>query len=254
MSSIVLRFFLCLLAFAPMVLQAQELNLDKIVAPEDTRPQDFEEYLVQLAWQNSPVNRGLEAIRGIYDLDKSLAKRAWMNDLSASFNLNNISLSQLIDPNLEIPVFFPIYNLQAGFNLGTLLSTKDRVRAAEIRKEIAQFDLDQKKLSTRREVLEAYNSILAAEDVDEIRKSAVKDAKANFVLMSEKFRLSEVDFEQLNQASGSYYAAQESTALSEADIKSTIIRLEELIGISYEEALKYKKKLENRAKSKKGRN
>jgi len=227
--------------------------LDKIVAPEDTRPQDFEEYLVQLAWQNTPVNRGMEAILGIYDLDKSLAKRAWMNDLSASFNLNNISLSQLIDPNLEIPVFFPIYNLQAGFNLGTLLSTKDRVRAAEIRKEIAQFDLDQKKLNTRREVLEVYQGILAAEEVDEIRKMAAKDAKDNYVLISEKFRLSEVDFEQLNQASGSYYAAQEAEALAGSDIKTAIVRLEELIGTSYEEALKYKKKLENRAKSKRGR-
>ncbi len=253
MRVIILRFFLIFLAFLPLAIEAQELDLDKIVAPEDTRPKEFEEYLVQLAWQNSPINRGLEAIRGIYDLDKSLAKKAWMNDLSASFNLNNISISQLIDPNLEIPVFFPIYNLQAGFNLGTLLSTKDRVRAAEIRKEIAQFDLDQKKLSTRREVLEAYNAILAAEEIDDIRKTAAKDAKANYILISEKFRLSEVDFDQLNQASGSYYAAQESTALAEADIKTSIVRLEELIGTSYEEALKYKKKLENREKSKRGR-
>ena len=65
--------------------------------------------------------------------------------------------------------------------------------------------------------------------------------------------MSEVDFDQLNQASGSYYAAQESTALAGADIKTSIVRLEELIGTSYEEALKYKKKLETREKSKRGR-
>ena len=241
-------FFFGLLSVGTV--EAQILNMDKIVPPEDVKPKEFEEYLVQLAWQNTPANRALEAVVGIYEQDKSLAKKAWMNDFSASFNLNNISLSQLINPDLSIPVFFPIYNLQAGFNLGTIFSTKNRIKTAEIRKEIALYELDQKKLIIRRNVLERYSSIQSAEDVREIRLEAEKDAYDNYVLASEKFKISEVSFEELNQASGTYYSAKEASTLSEGDIRLSIVQLEELIGVPYEEALKYKKKLEDRAKRK----
>ncbi len=249
MTRIFKQLFIIGILSLPIFLGAQTFDIDKIVTPEDAQAANFEEYLVQLAWNNSPENKGIIAGLELYELEKQLARKAWMNDLSASFNLNNISLSQLIyKDQIDIPVFFPIYNLQAGFNLGTLLTTKHRVKTAEVRRQIAEFDLDQKKLGTRRAVLEAYAQIIAAEEVMEIRKLAVKDTKASFVLISEKFRLSEVDFEDLNQASGSYYASQESVALAEADTKASIIRLEEYIGIPYKEALKYKKRLDEREK------
>lgn len=227
-----------LVIFTPQS-SSQDLDIDKVVLPEESRPGSFEEYLVQLAWNNTPANKALYYQVELHEQEKMVAKKAWMNDLSATFNLNNISLSQLIyKDQIDVPIFFPIYNVTAGFNLGTLLGRKHTIAIAEQRKLQALTFIDQEKLSIRRQVLESYQSILNARSIYDIRVESERDIYNNYLLMSEKFKISEVDFEAFNQAATSYYTAKEGTQSAKGQINLAIRKIEELIGISFAEAEK----------------
>lgn len=238
---------LSLVVFVQQISFSQDLDLDKIVLPEDVRPKTFEDYLVQLAWKNTPINQSLFYQVELHEQEKLIAKKAWMNDLSATFNLNNISLSQIIyGDQIDVPVFFPIYNVTAGFNLGTLFGRKHFIAIAEQRRLQALTQIDQRKLELRRDVIERYQAIVNARDISEVRRQAERDIYNNYLLMSEKFKISEVSFEDFNQAASSYYASKEGSAVSEGEIAITINRLEELIGIPFEDAEKNKKRYDKK--------
>jgi len=236
-----------LVLFVQQTSFAQDLDLDKIVLPEDVRPKSFEDYLVQLAWKNNPAKDALFFQVELHEQEKFIAKKAWLNDFSATFNLNNISLSQWIfKDQIDVPVFFPIYNVSAGFNLGTILGRKHYIEIAEQRRLQALTTIDQRKLELRRDVLERYQAIINARDISEVRRQAERDIYNNYLLMSEKFKISEVAFEDFNQAASSYYAAKEGSASSEGEIEIAINRLEELIGVPFEDVEKNKKRYDRK--------
>jgi len=238
------------LVFSSTQIFAQELNLDKIVPPEEVRPNNFEDYLVQLAWKNTPINGAFDHQIEIFELDKKIAKKAWMNDMSALFSINDISLSQIVFPDNDRLVLFPIYNIQAGLNLGTIFTTKNRVQAAEQRKLMTLLDKDQKKIKTRRDVLETYQVILNAEEILKVRTENEENVYDNYVLTTEKFKNGEVQFEDLNQSVERLSQAREGVTNATGEIQIAIVRIEELIAIPWEQALKYRKKLEDKEKRK----
>ncbi len=68
----ILCFALCL----PVLMQAQEVDYDMIVKSEDD-VDSFEEYLVYLAWLNSPTAEQMQYRRNIADIQIKEAKLGW---------------------------------------------------------------------------------------------------------------------------------------------------------------------------------
>ena len=200
-------------------------------------PRTFEDYLVQLAWNNSPKNQKLYNQREIAKKEIKLAKRTWTQDITASFNVNEISLSNLIyGDRLDLPVFFPVYNIGASVNLGTFVYRPIKVRIAEEKEKMATFDINQQKLIIRRDVLESYEAYKRAQKILEVRVLAEQDSYGSYLLISEKFKNNDAKFEDFNAASSAYYSAKEGTVQATSEVEVSRIKVEELIGISLEEA------------------
>ena len=219
---------------------AQTINFDKIVPPPETRVKTFEDYLVQLAWANHPDSKILGNEVEIARNKVTLEKKDWTNDVQASFNLNEISLSKLVyGDRIDVPVFYPIYNFTASVNLGAFFTRKHKIKNAQFEQQIAEEEVNVKKLEVRKEVLQRYQKHLLATELTDIRLDAEEDALQVFLLIKERFKLGDAEFEDYNKASSAYISAKEFRFEAVTEKEVSKLELEELIGVSLESARKY---------------
>ena len=246
-----LRLFI-LLAMSSSLLGsaiAQEVNFDNVVAPPDMRPRDFEAYLVQLAWLNQPGNRILELDKQIAEKEVQIQSKKWTNNVLAGFNLNEVSYYNIVNRRALAEagnntfVAFPLYSFSATVSLGDFINNPKKTDIAELQVLQADAALDQQKLLIRREVLAAYTDYLAILRILESRSLLFDDLAAAYVLAEQQFKSDKIDFDEFSRAGGRYRAAEEQRILAEAELQRHIYRLEELIGIDWEMAENYRKRL-----------
>ncbi|MBL7815654.1 MAG: TolC family protein [Saprospiraceae bacterium] len=216
---------------------------------DDVRPLTFEDYLVQLAWQNSFEVEGAKHEMDARSQEISLAKKDWTRNLQAGLNMNDVSFPYFlynslgkrywfgnpIDPT-RIPsvATYPMWNIGAGVNFGDLLVRKNKVKFAENRLKISEADMNSKKQKLRGEVLKRYQEYVSSFDILKVRIQALDAAEANKNQIQSLFSVNKVQFEDYNTANKAYYDALESKVRVEGEIKLKRIALEELIGVKWE--------------------
>ena len=127
--------FLILLAFPAGTQAQQTVDFNKVVTPTETRAREFDQYLVQLAWLNTPDNQIVESERVISEHEAQQAKWQWLDKGQLSVNVNERNVDRLIyinpDPSGNNLVF-PILNISASVNLGDIINIPaERKKAAE---------------------------------------------------------------------------------------------------------------------------
>ena len=227
--------FFILLSFCNF---AQVADFNKIVPDENTRPKTYEDYLVQLAWNNSPQNKILHNEEKIADLEVDLTKREWMDNLGVQWNMNEISLSNIVYPDNELFVALPIWNVTATVELSTVFNRKKKIDISKQKLEITQQNVNLLKMKLRADVLERYYKYKLTLDILKVVTEAEQDANENYILLKELFRDDKADFEELTRASLAYTNAKRSKIESEMEIQLAKVALEELIGVKYEDAEK----------------
>ncbi len=263
--------------FGCFLSKAQVIDFDTLIAPLEQPEILFEDYLVQLAWVNNPENRKSDNLKAIAENNIKLAKWAWVDNIFATFNLNQGNIRPnvlydnmgqvIIDPETDEPVknnqvFYPVWNITASIPLGTFITRPKRVENERERLAMVQLDEDQKKLRIRAEVLNAWVKYSQMADVLLARVAAEEDSEEIYTLMSNLFRSGEEDFESYNIAAQGYHNAREKTILVQNEKRIYKLRLEELIGISLEKAKAYHERrypsrsnsVRDRLKKKKKRN
>jgi outer membrane protein TolC len=220
---------------------AQRTDFDKIVTPVEKRSRDFQEYLVQLAWLNNPSNDNLVRKVKIAESDDELTKMDWLNNLGLTLNLNEANFQNQVstDPGAVKNIFFPRYNFSANFRLGELFNTATKRKINKQKIRIAEGDVNQRKLYIRAEALKRYQDYILAQEVYKTRTQAEEDANAMFVLMSKQFKNGTSRFDEYNQASSTFFNAQEANLRSKSEVTVSKLRLEEMIGMKWEEVQQY---------------
>ena len=228
------------------VANAQQVNFDQIVAPEGQTPRNFEDYLVQLAWTN-----GQEKSIGALDVmiaekEVLLKKKNWMDDVSFSFNLNEVSLENVLDTDKSDNIVInPLYQFTAGVSLSTFFKNKHEREIAEAKVQLTQLDINQKKLRIRQTILALYKRYLLAKEIQKVRVSSEEDALTNYNYANERFKNAQLGLEDLIRAQEAYQNAIEKRLTSETEIELFILEMEEMIGIKWELAERYKDRLKN---------
>ncbi len=91
-------------------------------------------------------------------------------------------------------------------------------------------------MEVRREVLERYQNYLTALEIFNIRIKAQEAASQTYTLLSEQFKRGKAELEDFNKATENYFAAQENRQQAQADVNITKLTLEEMLGVTYEQA------------------
>lgn len=199
--------------------------------PEDSL--GMGEALVELAWKNYPENNVYRHELKREEEIITQAQWSWLNDIGASFNLNEGNLNP--EANTR-NIFFPRYNFRVSLSAGTFINTPSRVRQAKIGKEIAHENVAQQELAIRREVLSRYYVYLYNLDLLKLRMQAMQDVQSAYTVATRSFNRGEISLEEYNQALHARNAAEESRLQAERELVLSKLNLEELIGMSLENA------------------
>ncbi len=211
---------------------AQQTDYDLIVQPVDTKARDFSEYLVQLAWTNWPEGAiALEEVKNAQSDDKNTRKE-WMRDLQATFNLNEANLRA---PDTSSNVFFPRYNFGVNLNLYNILSQKEKNKISKRDIRIAEFNVNRQKLEIRSETLSRYAKFKLAKDILKSRTLVEQDMNATYILVQQLYKNDEKTLEDYTTASAAFFAAQEARMQAETDVLIAKFRVEEMIGLKWEQ-------------------
>ena len=191
----------------------------------------FGEALVILAWENYPENDAyrLEVLREEENITQ--AKWNWMNDIGASFNINEGNINSEATSQ-----FFPRYNFRISFSIGTFVLTPSKVRQAKLSTNIAEENLDQQKLAIRREVLSRYYAYLYNIDLLKIRLQSYQDVHSSYTSATQSFRRGEISLDIYNRALIARDQAQEARLEAERGVLMAKLALEELLGMTLDQA------------------
>jgi outer membrane protein TolC len=225
----ILPFFFGFL-LAPLFVSAQ-IDYNQIVAPEGQRPTSFEDYLVQLAWLNSPETKILEYEKTKEKKEVDLQKMDWMNDVNFGFNINEVSLSNVLQPSPDNLVLYPLYQFSAGVSLGSFTTNKKKREIEEMDVLISDMEANQHKMKIRAETLARYRKLLLSIETLKVRTKAEEDTRNTYQISQQRFKN---DLEDMLRASEAYNNSQEKRLTAETDIQLAIIALEEMIGIKWE--------------------
>lgn len=228
------------LLFSPLIAIGQ-IDYNQIVAPEGTRPTSFEDYLVQLAWMNSPQTKILEYEKSKEQKEVEIQKQDWMDDVRFGFNINEVSLANVLESRENKAnnlVLYPLYQLSATVSLGTFTTNKKKKEFEQYDVLIAEMEGNQHKLTIRAETLARYRKLLLAIETLKLRTKAEEDARNTYQIAQQRFKNAELDMEEMLRASESFNNAQEKRLSAETEIELAILEIEEMIGIKWEIARK----------------
>lgn len=221
----------------------QTIDFNQVVTPEGQRPISFEDYLVQLAWLNNPQTQILAFEKMKAQKEVDLQRMDWMNDVKFNFNINEVSLANVLQPNQDNLVLYPLYQFSTGVSLGSFTTNKKKREIEEMDVKISEMEGNQHKLRIRAETLARYRKLLLSIETLKVRAKAEEDSRNIYNLSQQRFKNAELDLEDLLRASEAYNNAQEKRLAAETDIELSKLSLEEIIGVKWEVAKRYEERL-----------
>lgn len=194
------------------------------------------EELVLLAWNNYPANETLRFAVKQEEETVTQARWDWLNDLSASFNLNEGNLNpEATGDNTNR--FFPRYNFRFSLSVGTFVNTPSKVRRAKLGREIAEEMVGEQQLRMRREVLSRYYNYLYNINMLKLKMQAYQDVYSSYASATQSFTNGEIGLDEYNQALSAKNQAQEGRLEAERTLLLSKLSLEELLGMTLEQAV-----------------
>ncbi|MBK8192920.1 MAG: TolC family protein [Lewinellaceae bacterium] len=225
-------FSLSILLCLNSMLHAQQTDFDFVVQAVEAKARDFSEYLVQLAWLNSPESAFAQDEVKVAQDEAKNTRKEWMRDVQATFNLNEANLRGVDSLG---NVFFPRYNFGVSVNLFNIVSqgSKNKISKREIK--IAEHKVNQRKLAIRAETLSRYASFKLAREIVKTRTLMEQEVYTNFVLVQQLYKTDEKTFEEYIASSSAYYQAQEARMKAENDVLLAKYQIEEIIGLKWDQ-------------------
>lgn len=225
------------LVIVPLFIWVQtfaQVDYNKVILPDNARTEDFGEKLVQLAWKNHPLNEVTRREVDVAGLEVKKTSGQWLDIFSVQGNLNEFN----INPSSDLygrSAFFPKYNFRAAISLGMLMSLPATQRQNKTRLQIAQANVNAKKLELRNVVMKAYNEFLTQERMFKIHSQLVLDNETSFRLVEQRFKNGEITFEEYANSSRVFSEMTLAQVESEKNYKNAKLDLEQLIGVRLEE-------------------
>lgn len=235
-----LFFFLFGLFFVPFMhlsAQTQPESVQRgLILPAVDDSLALGEALVLLVLEKYPATEALRYAVEQEGENITQARWDWLNDLSASFNLNEGNLN----PNateLNSNLFFPRYNFRFSLSVGTFINTPSKIRKAKLGREIAEEMVDEQQLALRREVLSRYYTYLYNIDLLKLKMQAYQDVYSSFSSATQSFTQGEISLDEYNKALKAKNEAQEGRLQAERTLLLSKLALEELLGMTVQEAV-----------------
>ncbi len=228
-SIIVLAFLLCSL---PIFAQTQAPK------PAAGTP-SIEARLIELALANPAIKvRDYERAKTVSELNKAGA--SWLNYVTASANLNAVTL-KIVDQNaLGTQLYYPLWNVGINVPLGSLVGKGADVKIARRNLDIATAQQEMARRQITAMVLAKYRDYMKNRALLELQRESTDEDQAAFEQAEAKYSSSSITYEEYNLASKRYKDGQARIITLERDIAVSKLEVEEIIGVKLEDVINAK--------------
>jgi len=224
------------LLFLNIVSFSQTTDYNKIIMPSTAEGITLEERLVQVAWQNHPLNEMQRRSIRVAELDVKNNRWSWLDNIALTGNLNEFNLDESRDIDNRSQ-FFPRYNVSARISLGMFVSIPIQTKMSREKVVIEQQRLKNRKLEIRAEVLRRYNDYKIAQEAYKIQSEIIEDAQTTFSYFEEQFKNGEIPFERYSLQKTTYNQARLAHLDAKRVLEEKKITLEQILGIPLEDLL-----------------
>ncbi len=231
------RIALYLFALLPMCSIAQSVDYNKIIVPDQVPSISFEERLVQLAWKNHPTNKVAVQKVEMAQALKTKASWAWLDHFFVQANVNEFTGNTEGDQWGR--AFYPKYNLGVKLPVGTFVHTPLNAKATRDQVLINEFEVNAKKLSVRRDVLQAVEKLRERFKVIKLRERIKEDYLLMFQDAEKKFKEGKITLEFYRGTIQAYALQEEEIIQAQSLFNQERLALEELVGVELKDVEGY---------------
>jgi outer membrane protein TolC len=193
------------------------------------------EELVKLAMNNPSIKIIDEQIKA-GKLEWGIQKAGWLNNLNASFNLNEGNLRKSISPN-DFVGFYPRYNFNLSVPLGNFVT-----KGKQIKKARSQYDQtiamkEAEQANIKETVLVVYQNYLMNRYLLALQEATIEDEKTIYEQIEQKFKSNTITLDAFTAASKRLNDALTRKVGLLREVNVSKYQLETLIGMPFEQAL-----------------
>lgn len=229
------KVLLSLLVFVSLEGSAQTL-IDSLSDVSFTLADPVGEKLVGIAMNNPEIKIIEKQAEGMgYDLQAT--KMSWLNQVTASFNLNEISLKQASGNPLYQNTLYPRYNFNLVLPLGMFFTKGAQIKKARTEQEEAVLKVVSSKAKLKELVLKSYQAFVLNKYLLAIEEEILQDELIVYRQAENRFKENTITLEAFTLASGKYNAILIKRLTLMNTVMSAKVELEGLLGMSYEEAM-----------------
>jgi outer membrane protein TolC len=196
------------------------------------------ERLVAMASVNPRVSL-LENTATQYEYDYKRGKTAWLNNIQAAGNVNELSLKQgsaPTDPLIQ-STQYPRYNVGVVIPLGLFINNGKQNKSNYYRYQSMQDAIKIEKQNIRKEVLIQYQNYILQNQLLAMQQEVLQDAKILLTKHEEDFRNDKITLEVYTNTSRTYNTEQVKEINMLSSLKLIEAELEALIGMHILDAL-----------------
>lgn len=210
-------------------------NLDAIATPSFMMNDKVGHELSKLAAAHYRIKIADDNVRFTQqEIDK--VKLSWMNNLNASFNLNEFSLQNSLFQQQNS--FFPRYNFSLSLPFGFIATKKKEIQIAKTNNQrsidIREFEIQQLKEA----VIQEYQNYVSNTYLLEIHQLTLQDEKMILDKATQSFESNQIDIEAYTNYTRRYNEILTKKVTLLRDLNSSRYRLEAYLGMDLESALK----------------
>lgn len=193
------------------------------------------EKLVELAMNNPSLKVMDEQIEAS-KYEWGIQKAGWLNNINASFNLNEGNLRNNSSPTDAVG-FYPRYNFNLSVPLGNFFTRPKQANKARSQYEETMALKEVEKNEVRQAVLVTYQNYQMNKYLLALQEAAIQDDKTVSEMAEEKFKTNSITLEAFILASKRLNDALAKRVSLMRDVNVSKYQLESLIGMPLEQAM-----------------
>jgi outer membrane protein TolC len=205
-------------------------SMPTIVIPENYDTQSFRELLVEEATKNVSITRDALNEVEIERYRLGISKAEWLNYITVSGNLNEITLNPSKYANSNQALFFPRYNFGISIPLGTLFTNSYNTKIARSNLAIAKEKQRYAPIQLRSEVLSKFEDYIQARELLKFQSIIFNDEETVHTLNERKFKSNEISLEEFNNSSKRLFTERTKSIELQRTYAITKYELEAIVG------------------------
>jgi outer membrane protein TolC len=203
------------------------------------------ENIIEIAINNSPYLKSDSIMITSAEMDVTLAKRRWQNNVSGFANyaagnqrffINNVGSS---DQQGNVINGYR-YGLNVTLPLSEITTRNLRIKQEKAELQNLAYRKDQTEMQLRRQVIVEYNNLIAAQRLLKIKTSAKENALVVQQLADREFKEGTTSIEDYSNVSYLTVNAESDYELARSNFNTQYKQFEELVGVSISNLMKKK--------------